>query len=396
MRDIIRKIRYGQAVPALLAIIGVWHLPGLCSAQATEAVNPQVQHLYLEAKTAQAANDRATAIAKYQEILKIAPRLPSVYNNLGILYYEQHSLSQAAAALQKGLQLDPQMVSAYPLLGAVEFSMGQYQKARPYLETAVRKSPKDGFARTLLARDLFSLQDYGAAVTQLRALVAAHPDDQQAWYLLGKSYLQLSEAALAKVSEIDPNSALSKEIAGEIMQSLGNTDGALGAYKQAVDLAPNEPGTHDHLANELWLLGRWSSAREQFQDELANDPNNCQARWKMANALLEMHGDPAEAVKELDQAIATCPALMQARVDRARAYLQEGKTAQAVEDLTLAETHTPDEPSIHFFLAQAYRAEGRASEAHSEMQTYSHLKQAAMDSEAKKASEDESIRKNAH
>lgn len=391
-----QRFRWRRTVVAALWLFGTPFLITPCVAQSDSNANSQIQQLYLDAKTAQAAGDRTAAISKYQDILKIAPHAPAVYNNLGMLYYEQHDLPQAAAVLQKGLKLDPNMVSAAALLGSVEFSMGQYDKARPYLETAVRKNPKDDFARTLLARDLFSLKDYAEAAAQLRVLIAAHPNDQQAWYLLGKSYLQLSESALAKVSQIDPNSALSKEIAGEIMQSLGNTNGALGAYKQAVDLAPNEPGTHEHLGNEYWLLGRWNSAREQFQDELANDPNDCQARWKMANALLEMHGDPAEALKELNQAISACPSLMQARVDRARAFLLQGQTARAVEDLTLAEMHSPDEPSIHFFLANAYRSEGRASEAHTEMQTYSRLKQAAMDNEAQKAAEDKSIRENAH
>lgn len=371
---------------------------GVCTviAQGAAPVSPAVQQLYAEAKTAQANGDLTTAIQKYRQILKVAPRLASAYNNLGLLYYQQHDLPQAVAVLDKGLKIDPRMVSASALLGSADFAMGQYAKARPHLEAAVHGLPKDTFVRTLLARDLFSLKDYEGAVVQLRSLINLNPKDQQAWYLLGNAYLKLSEAALGKVSEINPNSALSKEIAGEVMQSLGNTDGALGAYKQAVDLAPNEPGTHQHLADEFWLLGKWDSARKQFQAELANDPNNCQARWKMANSLLQMHGDPAEAVKELNGAIAQCPSLMQARVDRARALIEEGRPANALPDLLVAEKNTPNEPSIHFLLSSAYRAEGNKTEAHAEMQTYTRLKDEAMAQEAKKASEEEAIKNNAH
>jgi tetratricopeptide (TPR) repeat protein len=380
----------------LFAGISFVFAPCLSAAQSTQNARSQVQQLYQDAKAAEAEHNLPAAIADYQKILKIAPGLASVYNNLGVVYYEDQNLPMAAAVLRKGLQLDPNMVTAYTLLGSVEFSMGNYEKARPVLETALHKNPKDDLARNLLARTLFRLGDYQGAVTQLRALAAAHPSDQEIWYLLGKSYLQLSEASLAKVSQIDPNSALSKEIAGEIMQSMGNSEGALSAYKQAVQLAPDQPGTHEHLADQYWLMGQWPSAREQFQDELKNDPTNCDARWKSANSLLAMHGDPAEALKELDQAIALCPTLMQARVDRARAYLRLGKPEQAVKDLTLAEEHSPDEPYIHFFLAQAYRAEGRSSEAHSEIQTYEHLKQTAMETEAQKAAEEESNLKDEH
>ena len=361
---------------------------------ASRHVNPAVEKLYTEAHNAQAGGDNATAIEKYEEILKLAPQLVPAYNNLGLLYYEQHAFPQAAAILEKGLKLDPSSVATSALLGSTQFAMGQYQQARPHLEAAVRGNPKDDFARALLARDLFSLKDYEDAVVQYRILVAHNPKDQDAWYQLGKAHLLLSEAALAKVSEIDPNSALSQEIAGEIMQSMGNSDGALIAYKKAVDISPQQPGTHEHLGEEFWVLGKWESARNEFQAELANDPNNCQVRWKMANCLLSMHGSSEQALTELNAAIEQCSDLMQARVDRARALIAIGKAAEAVPDLLLAEKNSPDEPSIHFYLANAYRAQGLADNAHNEMQIYQKLMDSAMNAESKRAMEAESMKKN--
>ncbi len=379
------------------AFLPAFFLLNVLRAQTTPApVSPAVQKLYAEAHEAQSQGDTATAIAKYQEILKITPRLAPAYNNLGMLYYQQHDLPQAVAILEKGLKIDSSVVATSALLGSAQFAMGQYQQARPHLEAAVRGNPKDNFARTLLARDLFSLKDYESAVVQLRTLVAKNPKDQDAWYLLGKVYLQLSESALGKVNEIDPTSALSQQIAGEIMQSMGNSDGALGAYKKAVEIAPQQPGTHEHLADEFWTLGKWESARDEFQAELANDPNNCQARWKMANCLLNMHGSPEQAVKELGAAIEQCSDLMQARVDRGRALIALGQPAEALPDLILAEKASPEEPSIHFYLTSAYRAQGRVDDAHNEMQIYKQLMESATDSESKRAIEDERIKNNAH
>jgi tetratricopeptide (TPR) repeat protein len=395
----IKRLQRPKAQLAVLLCIGGILL---CSARSHAQrpgpadVSPEVQQLYAQAEAAQTVGDRATAISKYRAMLKLAPHLAAAYNNLGMLYYQQQDFPQAAAILEKGLQINPRMASAAALLGSAYFEMGKYNKARSPLESAVEKNPKDNFARMLLARDLFNIKEFEAAVVQLRTLIAHDPKNQQAWYLLGNVYLQLSEQSLAKVSEIDPNSYLSQEIAGEIMQSLGNTDGALGAFKKAVDLAPTEPGTHQHLANEYWLLGKWTSARKEFQAELANDPNNCQARWKMANSLLGLHGSPQQAVTELNSAIHQCPDLMQARVDRARAFISEGQPAEAVPDLMQAEKASPDEPSIHFLLASAYRAEGRTVDAHNEMQMYGKLKSNDIDEESKRATEDEKIKNDAH
>lgn len=364
--------------------------------RATATVTPAVQQLYAEARAAQASGDRTTAIAKYKAMLRLAPGLAPAYNNLGMLYYQQHDLPQAVATLEKGLKIDPGMSSASALLGSAYFAMGEYAKALPRLESAVKNNPRDDYARMLLARDLSNTGNYESAVSQLHTLIAHNPRDQQAWYLLGNDYLRLSEQSLAKVTEIDPNSYLSQEIAGEIMQGLGNSDGALGAYKKAVELAPTQPGTHAHLANEFWTLGKWEAARNEFQAELANDPNNCQARWKMANSLLEMHGSPQQAITELNEAIQQCPSLMQARVDRARALLLAGQPTPAIADLLAAERASPEEPSIHFYLANAYRAEGRKADAHQEMQKYAQLKESAIDQESKRAMEDEKIKNDAH
>lgn len=364
--------------------------------QGTTGVSPDVQKLYSDAHAAQAQGDPATAIAKYQQILKIAPRLAAAYNNLGLIYYQQHDLPRAAEILEKALRLEPGAASASALLGSARFNMGEYQKARPHLEAAVRANPKDDFARRLLARDLFSLKDYDGAVIQLQALVAQKPKDQDAWYLLGKAHLQLSEEALAKVNEIDPSTALSQEIAGEIMQSMGNSDGALTAFKKAVDIAPEEPGTHQHLGDEFWTLGKWESARDEFQAELKNDPINCQVRWKMANCLINMHGEAEQEISELSAAIDQCPDLMQARVDRGRTLLTLNKTSDALADLLLAEKNSPEEPTIHFYLANAYRAQGLADQSHSEMQIYKQLMERASDAESKRAMEAENIKKSAH
>lgn len=362
----------------------------------TPQISPEVQKLYGEAHDAQAQGDFGTAIARYEEIIKLAPRLVQAYNNLGMLYYRKHDYAQAEVVLQKGVKLDPSLATMSALLGSTEYAMGKYAEARPHLEAAVKGNPKDDFARALYGRVLFKLKNYEEAVEQFRVLVTRNPKDQDAWYQLGQAHLQLSEMALHKVSEIDPNSALSQELAGEIMQDMGNSDGAMTAYKKAVEIGPHEPGTHEHLGEAYWVMGKWDSARSEFQAELENDPQNCQVRWKMANCLVNLHEQPEQAMNELNTVIEQCPDLMQAHVDRARTLIASGNAEAAVADLELAKKNDPQEPTIHFYLATAYRSQGRAADAHNEMQTYKHLLESASDAESKRAAEAESMKNNSH
>ncbi len=364
--------------------------------KATGDISPEVKELYQQAHDAQAQGNIAKAIERYQQILNVAPRLLQAYNNLGLLYYQQRDYAQAEAILEKGIKLDPGAVTMAALLGSTEYAMDKYAQARPHLEVAVKGNPGDDFARALYGRVLFKLKDYEEAVAQFHVLVTHNPNDQDAWYQLGQAHLQLSEIALRRVGEIDPNSALSQQVAGEIMQDMGNSDGAMVAYKKAVEIAPHQPGTHEHLGGAYWAMGKWDSARSEFQTELENDPQNCQVRWKMANCLLNMHESREQALKELDTAIDQCPDLIQARVDRARTLIDSGKADAAISDLELAEKRDPQEPTIHFYLANAYRSQGRTADAHNEMQTYQQLLQSTSEEESKRAAEVQSLKSNLH
>jgi tetratricopeptide (TPR) repeat protein len=356
----------------------------------------RVQGLYGQAKTAQSQGDIAAAISKYQEILRIAPRLGPAYNNLGTLYFRQREYQKAAAVLEQGLKISPTMPSASALLGISLYEMAEYAKARPRLEAAIRANPNDSNAQMFLVKDLTRLGDYETAASHLRQLGAREPKNQEIWYLLAKVYMKLSEHALAKMNAIDPQSVMAHELSGEMMEAMNNYDGAVVELKKAVEMAPHEPGTHYKLGDAYFSLSEWDSAAEQFQAELAIDAANCQARWKLASVLLQKNGNPEEALAGINQALSQCPSLTEARVDRARALIKLDRNPQAVADLEAAIKADPAEPSTHFLLAKAYRSLGRTEEAQAEMQAFSKLEAAARAATAERAQEVSKNKESAH
>jgi tetratricopeptide (TPR) repeat protein len=364
--------------------------------QANEGVSPEVQQLYAEARTAQQHGDTATAVQKYRAMLKLAPRLAPAYNNLGMIYFNEHDYAHAAEVLKRGLEVNPNMPTATAMLGMSYFQLGMSEKAEPLLRAALKANPTDDRMELMLVHILINLKRFEDATTELNKLVERNPKSQEGWYLLGKTYLQMSENALAKINEIDPNSVVAHEIAGEIDESMHNYDSALAEYKKGVDMAPNEPGTHMHMANAYWLVGKWKSAQEEFKAELQNDPNSCIAHWKLADAILEANDSNDEALSEVNKAIDRCPTLMQARVDRARALIRMGKQGDALPDLEAAVKESPSEPTIHFLLANVYRTQGKTAEARQEMQTYSRLQREATEAVAGQAHDASAIQNAAH
>ena len=388
---LLRKTSYSLAV-CLVAFASVASI----AQSGDDEVTPQVEQLYAQAKAAQQRNDDATAIQKYKAMIKLAPHLAAAYNNLGMLYYNEHDYKSASQTLERGLKVDPNMATASAMLGMSYFQLGINDKAEPLIRATVTANPKDDAAEIALAQVEIKLGQYQDATGHLNQYLDRNPKDQQAWYLLGKTYLEMSKNALGNIDKIDPNSVTAHEITGEIDESMHNYDGALVEYKKALDLAPKQPGTHLHMANAYWMIQKWDSAQTEFKAELAIDPNNCTARWKLANSILESNGSNDEALKELNEAVDRCPALMQARVDRARALIRLSKHEQALPDLQLALKDSPNEPSIHFLLASVYKSEGKTADARTEMQTYSKLQQAASDAVAGQANSVTAIKDQAH
>jgi predicted Zn-dependent protease len=364
--------------------------------QGNDEVTPEVQQLYAQAKAAQQHGESAIAIEKYRAMIKLAPHLAAAYNNLGMLYFNEHDYAHAAEVLKRGLELHPDMPTASAMLGMSYFQLGVNDKAEPLLRAAMHANPADDNVEMMLAHILINLRKYAEAASYLNSFLERNPKDQQAWYMLGKTYLQMSEDSLKKINEIDPNSVVAHEIAGEIDESMHNYDVALVEYKKAIDLAPRQPGTHMHMANAYWLTGKWESAQEEFKAELANDPNNCTVHWKLANAMLEANDSNEDALAQLKVSIDRCPLLMQARVDRARALIRLGKQSDALPDLLMAVKDSPSEPTIHFLLAAVYRAQGKSADAQQEMQTYSRLQREASEAVAGQANDANAIKNAAH
>ena len=356
-------------------------------AQDSSGDDPRVQELYGQAKTAQSRGDLATAVAKYEEILRIAPRLGPAYNNLGALYFRQRGYQKAAKILEEGLKINPAMPSASALLGISLYEMGEYGKARPRLEAALHANAADSNAEMYLVRDLTKLGDYEGAETELRQLAEREPKNQEVWYLLAKIHMKLSEQDLAKMNAIDPHSVLAHELSAEMMEAMNNYDGAVVELKKAVEMAPQRAGTHYKLGDAYYSQSQWDSATEQFQAEILVDPANCSARWKIGAVVLQRNGKPDDALADIDRALAMCPGLTEARVDRARALIKLNRNAEAATDLETATKADPGEPSTHFLLAKVYRGLGRMQEAQVEMQTFSKLEESARAATAERAQE---------
>ena len=367
---------------ALLALLIATSAAPLAHSQ-----SPEVQQLYQKAHADQEAGHPEQAVADYRQLLRLDSSIAPAYNNLGRLLFNLNRFPEAITTLEKGLNLQPDMAPASVMLGASYLQLGNATRAVPPLEAGVAALPDDHFARLSLARAYIRLERREDAVAQLQQLLQRDPKDQESWYLLGKLQLEQSQASFARVQAISPDSPLSHQLSGEIMESMKNTPGAVTEYKRALVIDPSDLEAQGHLANLYWSTGDWAQARPLFADYLAKRPADCISRWKLGNTLSQLESPSEDVLREIDAALKQCPDLAQARVDRARALLKSGHAKEALPELKTAEIKAPDEPSIQFLLARVYKALGDPASAAAASARFESLQKAEHEAAEKHAAD---------
>lgn len=150
---------------------------------------------------------------------------------------------------------------------------------------------------------------------------------------------------------------------------------------------PHRAGLHAGLGNVYWALSEWDAALIEFRAELVNDPKNCVAQAQIGEILIQQRMNVDDGLSAEEKALAMCPKLTQAHVNRGRALMSLNRHEEALMELETAEQATPEDPQVHFFLAQAYRSLGQAQKAESEMETFSKLEESARANSAERAKE---------
>src|SRR5579864_4108940 len=104
------------------------------SLHALAADEAALQRYSEEARKAMAAQDWPAAVKALSELARLAPDVPEVHANLGLAYYSQNLVGQAAAEFAKALALNPDDARAGFMLGLCDAELGNNPAAIKLLE----------------------------------------------------------------------------------------------------------------------------------------------------------------------------------------------------------------------------------------------------------------------
>jgi Flp pilus assembly protein TadD len=232
--------------------------------------------------------DATGALAAFERCCTLDPRAPSARLGVGRALLALQRLDAAVAAIEQGIALDPRSPDARNLLGAALDVRGDVALAERAFRDALALDPGYVPALSNLADLLVRAERAHEANTLLERVREHLPDDPAVLFKLGfiKAYLDLPDDAAALMERVVsqvPGHAPAHLNLGTFAQWRGDVGCAIGHFRRALALAPDDPVALGNLAHALLYAGDYANgwAAYETRPQGVRHPRAAQAhpRW---------------------------------------------------------------------------------------------------------------------
>jgi Flp pilus assembly protein TadD len=146
----------------------------------------------------------------------------------------------------------------------------------------------------------------------------------------------------------------------------GNPKAAIQAYKQALDLTPNDEDLHYNLGIAYNQTGDLTNAEKEYREALRLLPDYPEVQNNLGNLLMR-EGRLAEAEEYFLGALKSMPEYAQAHNNLGTLRQKQGRTDEALASFQKAVAYDTNHWQAHFNLGTAYMAKGQREEAAREL-----------------------------
>jgi len=279
--------------------------------------------------------------------IELEPESAEHYCRRGIMYMLAEDSALAEADFSAALDLDAACHSARGNRGILRLKQNRYDDAIADFDTLIKQVPDDA---------------------------AAYRFRSEALRLSGK--LKLAGNDIDKAMELDPQFAISHSIErlhaeAEFHYQSDDFGQAVSRLNVALMLDPKAPQTYLRRAVANWYQGFYAEAKEDLDEflKLAHDPiSEMHGRSCRGQVLADM-GETAEAMDDLDRAIALAQQLEEPEVEayslsgRGLAYAMDGRFPEADEDFDRSIGLCPGNAWVYFNRAVKFERQQRIGKA---------------------------------
>jgi tetratricopeptide (TPR) repeat protein len=290
---------------------------------------------YSLAKQAYESGDLDTARKNIDQALALNPAIAPVHILSAKLYIEKGQLDRADAALAEARALEPKNPEPDYYSGIVHQRWQKSAKALEFYTAAAEKAPNEPAYLLARAELLVSLDK---------------PEDA----------LALIDS---KINFFESNAAI-RDLAGQLYQQQGKRTEAVGMFRQASMLSPDDLSIRERLAVALFYARQYQDASERLAKLTQTEPYN--RRGDLLATLGECHAQldrPRDARAAYESAARYTPGAPGVWLGLARAALRLNDQPRADLALRRVVALAPDNPQAHLLTGYLRLRQERLPEA---------------------------------
>ena len=265
-------------------------------------IQDQVQAHFIAAQQDQQQGRLDDAVREYRAVLRLEPRIPETYANLGLVYYAKGDFAGSAKAFESAAKLRPGMRGVSLWLGIDEVRLNHPEQGVAHLREAIRLDPKEKLAQIWMGTALWDSGQTDAALLQLRKAAAQFPDDSDLLFALGEANGKAAKHESEKLLEDSKGTAISDRIYASAYAAEGDWAKAEGHLRRAVERDPHSVDAQLELAEVFLEKGDLPSAQMQLDRAAALAPDSAAVRARSGEVLI-LAGQQAEGLSRIDQAL---------------------------------------------------------------------------------------------
>jgi tetratricopeptide (TPR) repeat protein len=246
--------------------------------------------------------------------------------------------------------------SSSPESARAEYLSGHYGACAGHLRG--RLPVGDAGLLQMLAACAFFSNDYELSSDAGRALLATGSHAQAAglyWSIKANERLALS--TLSRFQQLEPNSARSHILLGDIYRQRGQFDDAQQEYTKALEVSPNDPAALLGLASAYFDGAKIDQSIQTAQKALAVDPADPETNLLMGEAFMTQHKFADAEPFLLKSLHAKAQMLPHVHALLGEAYAADGRTQEAISQIRMG-LESDQDGSLHYQLARLYGKTG--------------------------------------
>jgi len=155
------------------------------------------------------------------------------------------------------------------------------------------------------------------------------------------SYWRDSESLWTHALACTSGNALAHLRLGAALAKNGQMEGAIGQYRKALEIKPDDAEIHCNLGLAYFKKGELKEAIAQYQQALARAPENVEARDDLGFALFTK-GELEEAIAQYRKALESAPENAETRNNLGLAYFKKGELEEAIAQYRKALASAPE------------------------------------------------------